>query len=194
MEALREAAPRDAAAIADIYRPFVLETTVSFEVQAPSGAEIARRIQALRGQFPWLVYHTDAGVQGYCYATRFGQRAGYDWSAESSIYLAPGARGRGAGRLLYTALFQLLTLQGYRTVYARISHPNPQSEGFHLKMGFELEGVLKTAGYKFGKSVACAYYAKRLLDVMADPPPPVALQKLPRAQVDRILEQAPASG
>jgi phosphinothricin acetyltransferase len=151
---------------------------------------MAGRMRALEGQFPWLVYESGGGVQGYCYAARFGERRGFDWSVETSIYMAHSFQGRGAGRKLYTALLHLLAMQGLRTAYARIGWPNPQSEGFHAGLGFSVEGLLKTAGYKFGQSAGIALYAKTLLPVRANPPAPVPFSALPAGPVAQVLARA----
>ena len=64
------------------------------------------------------------------------KRSGYQWSVEVSVYVAAEARGRVAGRRLYTALFDLLRRQGYVTAFAGIALPNEASVGLHEAMGF----------------------------------------------------------
>lgn len=52
---LRLATAADAGGVAEIYRPIVASTPISFEIDPPSEEEIARRIcEALR-TYPWLV-------------------------------------------------------------------------------------------------------------------------------------------
>ena len=63
----------DAAEIAAIYRPSVTDAATSFEVDAPDGAEMARRIEAVLAVAPWLVCLGPAGdVVGYAYAAGTG--------------------------------------------------------------------------------------------------------------------------
>jgi phosphinothricin acetyltransferase len=50
---IRLATADDAAAIADIYRPFVLSTAVSFEIDSPDAQEMARRVQDTLTAYPW---------------------------------------------------------------------------------------------------------------------------------------------
>src|SRR6201999_3554829 len=50
---IRLARESDAAAIASIYRPYVEDSRISFEVEAPDAAEIARRMG--NPIHPWLV-------------------------------------------------------------------------------------------------------------------------------------------
>ncbi|PNA37596.1 GNAT family N-acetyltransferase, partial [Pseudomonas sp. MPR-AND1A] len=50
--AVRPATPADAAAIAEIYRPYVEGGTVSFELTAPDTATIGTRMAASGGLYP----------------------------------------------------------------------------------------------------------------------------------------------
>ena len=60
---VREAGADDAAAIAAIYNPFVLESAISFEEQAVSAQAMAQRIaQVQAAGLPWLVAQRDAGA------------------------------------------------------------------------------------------------------------------------------------
>ena len=52
---LRLATADDAAAIASIYAPYVTDTPVSFETEAPDPTEMAKRIAAVADDYPWLV-------------------------------------------------------------------------------------------------------------------------------------------
>lgn len=184
---VRLAAPEDAAAMAAIYAPYVRTSVATFEYDPPDEAEMAARMAAAEGQLPWLVFEADGRVAGYAYAGRLGQRRGYDWSATASVYIEQGRRRTGAGRALYAALERLITAQGYRTLYALIAVPNSDSEAFHLRLGYERQGLLPHAGYKFGRPVGVAYYAKTLLPVTENPPLPRPFSALLPAQVQAAL-------
>ncbi|MBL3007970.1 GNAT family N-acetyltransferase, partial [Klebsiella pneumoniae] len=81
---------------ARIYNPCILETTITFEEEAVTGQEMARRIDDVAAQgLPWLVAEAGGELLGYAYATRFRPRAAFKHSVESSVYLAPAAQGRG---------------------------------------------------------------------------------------------------
>ena len=49
---LRVATPEDAAALAEIYAPYVRETAITFEYAVPSAAEFAGRIAHTLEKFP----------------------------------------------------------------------------------------------------------------------------------------------
>ncbi len=65
---IRDATEADAAACARIYAPYVLQTTVSFELEPPTAAEMAERIAAAQARHDWLVLEADGPVVGYAYA------------------------------------------------------------------------------------------------------------------------------
>ena len=91
----------DAPAIAEIYRPIVETTVISFELVPPDAGEIARRIEAtLEAGYPYLVAERDGTVTGYAYAARFRGRAAYDGTAETSIYVRRDVKRGGVGRAL----------------------------------------------------------------------------------------------
>lgn len=185
---LRRAREADLPALLAIYSPYVLNTTVSFEIEPPSPEAFARRHAGREGVFPTLVCLDGARVIGYACAGPFASRAAYRWSAESSIYVDQNRLGGGAGRLLYAALIALLRAQGYRTLYALVTSPNPGSEAFHEALGFERQGFLPRAGFKQGRFVGVATYALNLNEA---PPaaPPLTLAALGEARTDEIIEQ-----
>ena len=112
---------------------------------------MARRIAAAQRAHAWLVLEEDGRVVGYAYAGPFKERAAYRWSAEVSVYLEPGRRRSGSGRLLYEALFARLAERGFRTLVAVMTLPNDASEGLHRALGFEPVGTFRRVGWKHGQ-------------------------------------------
>lgn len=190
---LRRATGADVAAMLAIYAPYVTESAASFETEVPAEAEFARRLAALQGRFPCLVCEEGGRVAGYATAGPMGERAGYAFSAEASIYIEKSARGRGTGGALYRALAALLQRQGYCTLYALVAASNAESERFHQKMGFVREGCLLRAGYKFGGFVGLAYYSL-ILNARPGAGPPLPFGALPPEEVDAILAAAGGVG
>jgi phosphinothricin acetyltransferase len=167
---VRDATGDDAEACAAIYAPYVTDTVITFEYEPPSAEEMARRIAASQRAHAWLVLEEDGRVVGYAYAGPFKERAAYRWSAEVSIYLEPGRRRSGSGRLLYEALFARLAERGYRTLVAVMTLPNEASEGLHRALGFEPVGTLRGVGWKHGQWRDVAWAQRRLAP--GDGPPP----------------------
>lgn len=177
MQRIRPAVAADAGALAAIYRPAVLESVATFEVDPPDAAEMARRVATITARFPWLVLDEgDAhGVTGYVYGSAHRARAAYQWSVEVSAYVHPAAQRRGIARALYTALFRILQLQGFRNMYAGITLPHPASVGLHESLGFVAVGVYHRVGYKFGHWHDVGWWERPLAEHVVDPPPPLAV-------------------
>lgn len=143
----------DLPAIAEIYGHHVLHGTGTFELEPPDEAEMARRHADVTGKgLPWLVAEDAQGVCGYAYANHFRPRRAYRFCLEDSIYLHPRAAGRGVGRLLLAELMARCEALGARQMLAVIGDAdNAGSIGVHRTLGFEHTGVLKAAGWKFGR-------------------------------------------
>src|SRR3954469_16824817 len=122
---LRAATPDDAAAIAEIYAPYVAGSAVSFETEPPDSQAMRARIEAASGLYPWIVGEAgDGTLLGYAYAGRFRDRPAYRFCAETTIYLRPAAAGRGLGAKLYAPLIAMLEGQGFTQAIAAITLPN----------------------------------------------------------------------
>ena len=147
---IRLATADDAPQVAEIYRPFCLESCVSFETEAPDAAEMAARIDRTNRRYAWLVDDAGGVVRGYAYASAHRERAAYRWAVEVTAYVREGHRGGGVGRALYAELFGRLRAQGLYKAYAGILVPNPPSQAFHESMGFALVGIYRRIGYKLG--------------------------------------------
>lgn len=89
------AALKDAEACAEIYRPYVEKTSVTFEYTPPDKTEIARRMDCYTPTFPWIVAQAGEKVIGYAYGSPQNIREAYQWNVDLAIYLHEEARGRG---------------------------------------------------------------------------------------------------
>lgn len=142
----------DASAIAAIYQPYVLESTISFEEVAVDAAGMAARIAEVQAAgLPWLVAQRDGVVLGYAYASKWRARHAYRFAVETSIYLAPAATGHGVGTALYQALLARLGASGYHLAIGGIALPNAASIALHQKLGFEKVAHFREVGFKGGQ-------------------------------------------
>ncbi|WP_159983356.1 MULTISPECIES: GNAT family N-acetyltransferase [unclassified Novosphingobium] len=143
----------DAAAIAEIYAHYVLESTATFETVPPDEAESRRRIQEhVEGGYPFLVTRDDAGrVLGFGFAHRYGPRAGYLFSVETSLFVRRDSIGRGIGSALLAAVLEECEKRGFRQAFAVIAASEPTSVVLHARAGFFPVGTLAAAGWKHGQ-------------------------------------------
>lgn len=150
---IRPGLPTDLPAITAIYAHHVLHGTGSFELEAPDAAEMARRHAEVAGkQLPWLVAESAGSLLGFAYANHFRPRRAYRFCVEDSVYLAPQAMRRGVGRALLAELVAQCEAQGARQMLAVIGDAgNAGSIALHRALGFDHTGVLRAAGWKFGR-------------------------------------------
>ena len=162
---IRVAEQSDVPAILDIYAPYILTSTATFEYDVPTISEFSDRFDTITAQFPWLVWEEDGEILGYAYASPPYTRAAYRWCAEPSVYLRPEAKGRGIAAALYAALEKLLLSQGYQVLYALITGENWDSLRFHEKMGYIHRVNFPDCGFKFGRWLGLNWMEKRLKSV-----------------------------
>jgi phosphinothricin acetyltransferase len=188
MVRIRLANDGDAEAIAAIYRPVVEGTAISFETVAPDPHDISRRLSETMTEYPWLVCERDGQVAGYAYATRHRVRAAYQWSVDTSVYIAEAHKRSGVGRGLYQSLFAILAAQGFFNAFAGIALPNPSSVGLHEAMGFEKLGVYRNVGFKLGEWHDVGWWQLQLRPDEKTPDGPLALADVQRRpEWDRML-------
>ncbi|QRX84785.1 arsinothricin resistance N-acetyltransferase ArsN1 family B [Glaciimonas sp. PAMC28666] len=159
---IRPATVSDAAAICEIYNPYVLNTNISFETAVVTAREMALRITEVTAFFPWLVCvesgdHGDV-IRGYAYATKWRARAAYAQAVESSVYLSDTFAGKGLGSMLYRALLDVLAKLPVHTVIGGIALPNAGSVALHEKMGFQKVGVFREVGIKSDAWIDVGYW------------------------------------
>jgi L-amino acid N-acyltransferase YncA len=168
---IRLATPADGAACAAIYRPYVERSAISFEAVPPSADDMAGRIARVLERTPWLVAELDGVVRGYAYGSRHRERAAYDWTVETTVYVDEAFARRGIGRACMTALIDVLRLQGFHLAVAGVTLPNDGSVGLHRALGFGWIGEYPAIGYKAGRWHAVGWLGLELGPRPDEPPP-----------------------
>lgn len=155
---VRAATIQDAAAILDIYTPYITDTAITFDCEVPDLQTFRTRMASAMKRYPYLVAERWGRVVGYAYAGPFKDREAYDHSCELSIYVAQNLHGRGLGRELYEELTRELAAMGILNLYACIAYPETEDEyltldsvRFHEHLGFEICGRFHKCGRKFDR-------------------------------------------
>lgn len=192
---MRPVAAEDAAALAELYAPFVISddrrlSDVSFEYTVPSAEEFGKRIAAISAEYPYLVCQRGDEYLGYVYAHQYIPRAAYQWGAEVTIYLAPAGQGLGLGAVLYEALEGILRLQGAVKAYACVTASNEHSVKFHEAQGYRIVGTFKDTGFKHGHWLDMVWLEKTIAALPQAPQPLKGWRQLPWESVERILREA----
>ncbi len=151
--AIRPARPDDIESITAIYGHAVTHGTASFELEAPTQAEMTQRMQSLMDRnFPYLVAESDGAVAGYAYAALYRTRPAYRFSVEDSVYVDPKAQRLGIGRILLDRLVVESEKRGFRQMIAVIGDSSQiASIELHRAAGFETIGTIRNVGFKFGR-------------------------------------------
>jgi phosphinothricin acetyltransferase len=148
---IRPATRADLPGILEIYNEAVLNTTASYDYE-PRTLEhrTAWFDDHVKNSYPVFVAVNDQnGVVGWSALNRFHDRMGYRFTAENSIYVAAGHRGKGIGTLLMPPLINGAKERGLRAIVALIDAKNESSIRLHARFGFERVGLLKQVGFKF---------------------------------------------
>lgn len=185
---IRPARPGDGPALSAIYAPYTA-TELTFESPAPGPEEFTARIVSVLEDYPFLVCEAGGIPVGYAYAHRYRIRAAYDWDSELSVYLAPEHQGRGVGKALYSALLDILSIQGYVNIYGTVSVPNPPSERLHEGLGFQLVYTDVKTGWKLGRWLDLAYYRLQLRPYEPAPEPVTPSPALDTSAVMAVCER-----
>lgn len=153
---IRRVRPSDAAAITAIYNPFITDTTVSFETEPLTTAQMLQRIEQISAHYPYYVCEIGGQVCGYCYLHPWKERVAYSHTLEVTIYLVPSAQSQGVGRQMLQRLINDGRNMGAKALIACITEENEHSMHFHRSMGFEQVSHFKNVGYKFGRMLDVA--------------------------------------
>jgi len=149
---VRLAVEADAEAIRTIYNPEVLGSTVTFDLRPRDHEEQLAWLAAHDGAHPATVATTSTGeVVGFGSLSPWRSRPAYNTSVEDSVYVRPDQRGTGVGRLLLADLVERAAAHGFHAVFARIVGGHEASIALHLSLGFEMAGVEREVGRKFGR-------------------------------------------
>lgn len=164
MMQLRPVTQADLPALTDIYNHYVRETTVTFDVQPFTVAQRQSWLDgfAATGRYRCLVAQKDEAVLGWASSHPYNERAAYEATVSTSVYLAPGATGQGIGRQLYTALLDALANEDVHRAVGRITVPNEPSIALHRALGFAPAGLYPQVGRKFGRFWDVATYLKAM--------------------------------
>lgn len=190
MLSLRIATPADGDALSEIYAYYVNTSAISYEYVAPTAEEFSHRIAHKLESYPYIAALLDGVPVGYAYASRFRERAAYDWCVELSVYVSRHCHARGIGTALYTALLELLRMQGVVAAYSAVTPPNDASFALHKRLGFEQVGYFHASGYKMGQWWDLCWFEKLLCPLTDRHDPIIPFPRLDKAAVEQVLNDS----
>lgn len=149
---IRPAVRQDVPAILDIYNQAVRDTTASYDLTEVS---LESRLawfddKAAQGWPVWVA--EDGGeVVGWATFGPYRAKAGYDQTAEHSVYVRQGYQGQGIGQALMLELIAEGRRRGLHVLIGVVDAENAASIRFHQRFGFEVAGTLRQVGRKFDR-------------------------------------------
>ncbi|GAB4137031.1 MAG: GNAT family N-acetyltransferase [Cyanobacteria bacterium J069] len=168
---VRPANTADIPGILSIYNDAILHTTAVYDYE-PHTLEMRQAWFASKQAegYPVLVAVADAvadaveadrenppqadeppAILGYAALGPFRAWAAYQYTAESSVYVAAPTRGRGIGQRLLAPLIEAAKARGLHALIAGIDADNIASLRLHQRFGYEEVGTLRQVGYKFDR-------------------------------------------
>jgi len=141
----------DDEAIRHIYNLEVTGSTVTFDLVPRDADEQRRWLDEHSGAHPAVVAEDAGAVVGFGSLSPYRSRPAYSTTVEDSVYVHPDWRGRGVGQAVLEELLRLAQSHGFHAVMARIVGGHEASIGLHRSCGFDVVGVEREVGRKFGR-------------------------------------------
>ncbi len=148
---VRLATLADAEAIRTIYNREVTGSTVTFDLVPRSLDDQRSWLAAHAGAHPAVVAEVGGRIVGFGSLSPYRDRPAYATTVEDSVYVDTDWRGKGVGKAVLAELVRLAGLHGFHSVMARIVDGHEASIALHRACGFELVGIEREVGRKFGR-------------------------------------------
>jgi len=148
---IRNVQIEDAQELLDIYNYYVVNTVITFDLEALSLDAFKEKITTVSTDYPFIVYEENSEILGYAYGSKFRPKPAYNNTVESTVYLKHGTQGKQIGSKLYNELLFLLKQKNVHVVLGVLTLPNEASVKLHEKFGFKEVAHLKEVGLKFGE-------------------------------------------
>ena len=149
-----------AAAILEILNEAIVTSTALYDYQ-PRGIETMGPWFELKraGGFPVVGAVDDSGrLLGFATYGSFRAFPAYKYTVEHSVYVHRDHRGQGVGTAVMRRLISLAGELQQHVMVGAIDAANAASVAFHERLGFSPCGVVRQAGFKFGRWLDLALY------------------------------------
>ncbi len=160
MKFVKGSPARHSGAILAIFNEAIAHSTALYDYKSRTDADMATWFEAkARKDYPVICAENDAGdLLGFASYGQFRERPAYKYTVEHSVYVDTRFRSQGVGRALLEAIIKAAEKQDYHVLVGGIDASNTVSIRLHEKLGFEPCGIVRQAGYKFGRWLDLAFY------------------------------------
>lgn len=157
---IEDANTDDIQAITDIFNHSIINFDANWDYEPNSLETRQAWFASVQAQdCPVLVARNKDNGEVICVGSYapFRPKAGFFWTVENSVYVAPGHQGKGVGRAMLKALLQGAKQKGKHSMIAAIGANQLVSLKLHASEGFMEVGRIKEAGFKFEKWIELVY-------------------------------------
>ncbi|HEX7364726.1 MAG TPA: GNAT family N-acetyltransferase [Dehalococcoidia bacterium] len=148
---IRQAKLPDLAQITDIYNDAIRKTTATFDTEPKTLEQQEIWFVSHDARHPVLVAIEDGLVVAWASLSQWSDRCAYADTAEISVYVSEGHRGKGFGKGLMEAAISEGKTRCLHTLIARIGGSNKVSVDLCKSFGFQYIGTMREVGNKFGQ-------------------------------------------
>ncbi len=151
---------RHSAAILGILNDAIANSTALYDYQPRPLESMTGWFEAkVRGNYPVIgVEDDDGALMGFASYGPFRAWPAYKYTVEHSVYVDARCRGQGVGRALLGAAILAAEKQDYHVMVGGIDAANAVSIKLHESLGFKSCGIVRHAGFKFGRWLDLAFY------------------------------------
>jgi phosphinothricin acetyltransferase len=160
MKLVSGARSRHSNAILAIFNEAIANSTALYDYQLRTEADMQAWFDAKeRRNYPVICAENDSGdLMGFASYGQFRERPAYKYTVEHSVYVDNRFRRLGVGRKLLEATIEAAGRQDYHVLVGGIDAANAVSIRLHESLGFTPCGIVRQAGFKFGRWLDLAFY------------------------------------
>ncbi len=156
--------------IREIFNDAIIHSTALYDYK-PRTMEVMNTWfeEKQKGNYPVVgIFNQDNVLLGFASYGSFRSRPAYKYTVEHSVYVRSDQRGKGIGTTLLREIIRIAGNQDYHVLIGGIDASNSESIRLHEKEGFVFNGIIRQAGYKFGRWLDLAFY-QLILDTPLNP-------------------------
>lgn len=153
-------AARHSGAILAILNDAIVNSTALYDYQPRTPQNMVNWFEGKsNGRYPVIGVENDSGeLMGFASYGSFRGWPAYKYTVEHSVYVDARFRGQGVGRALLKAIIAAAEQQDYHVMVGGIDAANAVSIRLHQSLGFQSCGIVRHAGFKFGRWLDLAFY------------------------------------
>jgi len=148
---IRTAKMEDIKGITEIYNDAIKNTISTFDTQTKTIEEQKEWFKSHGAKNPIIAAEEDKEILGWAALSQYSTKCAYSDFAEISLYVKKEKQGQEIGKQLIQKIVEEGKKAGLHALLARITEGNKKSIHLHEIVGFHHVGILREAGFKFGK-------------------------------------------